>query len=118
MLLEETPFLAALNLTTLFVVPPLDGIAHGRHDEFWCRLIPETTNGAQEIVEEIKKSKNEETQKSLAEECKSKSRCKVGELFFLILPIVTFSPPELGSLAINAPTWPRSSLQSNSVNPS
>lgn len=36
MLLEETPFLATLNLATLFVVPPLDGVAHGRHAEFWC----------------------------------------------------------------------------------
>jgi len=32
-LLEETPFLAALDLTTLFVVAPLNGVAHGRHAE-------------------------------------------------------------------------------------
>lgn len=30
-LLEESPFLALLWLTTLAMVAPLDGIAHGRH---------------------------------------------------------------------------------------
>lgn len=35
-LLKNTPFLTSSELTTLFVVAPLDGVAHRRHAVWLC----------------------------------------------------------------------------------
>ena len=40
MLFEDAPFFSFFGLRALFVVAPLDGIAHRRHGFTWCVLSP------------------------------------------------------------------------------
>jgi hypothetical protein len=49
-LLENTPFLTALELTTLAVVSPLDGVAHRRHFEWLSRFRAKRGGGAKIYV--------------------------------------------------------------------
>lgn len=48
-LFEETEFLALFGLGTLFVIAPLDGIAHGRHGGRICDVYSGRKNGISQM---------------------------------------------------------------------